>query len=1026
MKYKCIGVIVFLCVAQVLFASNTISTINSALKFYPVRERMVTKSLNGTWKIRVFRGLEIPSDLENWKENSYDDALWDDIQVPGNWETQGLKMPEYGVEVSEYTGLYRTVFGYDSAWKGKHVILRFDGVHFGYEVFINGQKVGQWGSAYNLCQFDITRYLYSDRENYLCVRVMTRSLGWKFDTNDCWGLAGITRDVELFTINNTYVEDITFVSNVKPNLDAEVCLKVDVNSFDYSKMANLQLNVVLADPQNNHVLEFSQLLSKDKRTYNFEGFMVRPSLWTAETPNLYHLEVYILDEEGNIIQRVNERVGIRSIFVEGFDLKINHRPVLLRGVCLNEIDPQQGRALTYEVRRNQLQKMKEANINYIRTAHYPFDPDFLKLCDEMGFYVCEEVPFGSRGAEHLRNDKFIPELQARAEATICRDKNRPSIIIWSLGNENPYTSVVREVLKYVKKKDPTRPRGLPQKVGDFMKFVEKSDENVEILMGHYLNDTRIDQAVAKSQKPILHTEYAHAQGNAFGDFESKFARILKEDKVIGGSIWCWSDQAVLTNGEMKIGYSGQPDTLKRDARRYLPKEYQGVWIDADHFMDTFGDRGSDGIVYADGYPKENYYLVRKLYSPVTVSTSSLCGKLDAENAFMIEVENRFDFISLHGYKMKWQIKNLQMVLDNGSVWLETPARGKDKISLKCQFPKQLLFNDVMLCLEFIGPDGKRIHERNFPIALDGRDRNYLALARSEGMSGKLKMRTSKVMASSTTDGFSYTVSDQGVFSISRQGIKVIETPLLLRVGRAETNILKTQLLGKDKSFNWNPYLLEPAIERFDTQKKDGGVLATLFCRWNGDNAHSGQYVCGEVNIFFAPNGKVEFDYNLKPSDNATGNFLECGLTLDMGSSLNQFFWLGDGPYSSTPGKSAYNERDIWRLHRDDIRFDGNRKNVDLGLITNGCLGVAMLSGNGNVGVENKDGRLYISQNVIVSGFGNKFGKPNELVAMKGLEVKGAFILFMTDLKESSSLVSQVFKSFPIVVPEKPYKKLYGW
>lgn len=1025
MKKKiCIAVLFFLCNLQILSASDVISTMTHERKFYPVRERLSTMSLNGTWKIQVFEGLEIPTHLKTWKESNYNDASWNDIKVPGNWETQGLKVPEYGVEIAEYTGLYRKSFNYQPSWKGKNVILRFDGVHFSYEVFVNGQKAGQWGSAYNLCQFDITRYLYSDKKNTLCVKVTSRSMGWKFDTNDCWGLIGITRDVELFTVNNTYLEDVTFVSDVTTDLDAIVRLQVDINNFNESEYHQQQLNIALSDLQNNHILEFSHPLSKEIRNYKFEGIIKQPALWTAETPNLYRLEVRISDKKGDTVQQINEFVGIRSISVEGFDLKVNHQPILLRGVCLNEIDPKSGRALSFEERRSQLLKMKEANINYIRTAHYPFAPDFLKLCDELGFYVCCEVPFGSRGAENLSKSQFIPELQARAEATIRRDKNHPSVIIWSLGNENPYTSIVSEVIKYVKEKDPTRPRGLPQKVGEFMRFIEKPDKNVDIIMGHYLSDARIDKAVAKSKKPILHTEYAHAQGNAFSDLENKYARILKEEKVIGGSIWCWSDQAVLADGSFNTDYEAENANKGRDAQRKLPKEYQGVKIDSNHFMDTFGERGADGIVYADGYPKENFYQVRKLYSPIVVSPATFIGELNAENIFTIELENRFDFKSLHGYQMKWKIRNLQTVLQTGNAWLDIPARKKKKIDLKVQLPLQIPFNDIMLCLEFIDPYGKRIHERNFPISIKGYPKGYASW--NEGAKYKLKNKVSKQIASSDNGNYSYSISKEGIFTVSDGRKKMLETPLFLRVGRKETLILKAQLSRLGSTFNWNPYLLEPIIEKFETHKKDNGVQITLFCRWNGKNAHSDQYISGEVNIYFPTNGKAIFDYELRPSANATGNFLECGLTLDAGDSYEQFNWLGEGPYSATPGKSAYNERDIWRLHRDDIRFDGNRKNVDVGVLTNGKSGIIFLSGNGNIGIENKDGRIYVSQNAIVSGYGNKFSKPNALVPMKDLVIKGSLTLFMENLDNSSSLGYQIFKSFPAVVPEKPYMRTYGW
>lgn len=311
--------------------------------YYPVRDRLLTQSLNGTWKFKLIKDLNVPKEYQGWEQPTFNTSQWDNINVPGNWETQGLKTPEYGRDLEEYIGLYRTTFKYNQAWNHKNVILRFDGVHFGYECYINGNKVGSFGSAFNLCQFNITPFLNTEGDNVLSVKVSTRSFGWLFDTNDCWSLAGITRDVELFALDNIYLEDVTYVSDVTQDLNAGIKVNINVNRFKEDEKT-YHLNISLSDPQNNHVLVFSQAIKNEVNEYSFEGMLQKPKLWTAETPNLYRLEVCIVNNDGKIIQRANERVGIRSIYVDGFDLKINHTPILLRGVCMNEIDPKLGRA----------------------------------------------------------------------------------------------------------------------------------------------------------------------------------------------------------------------------------------------------------------------------------------------------------------------------------------------------------------------------------------------------------------------------------------------------------------------------------------------------------------------------------------------------------------------------------------------------------------------------------------------------------------------------------------------------------
>lgn len=1021
MVKRCVFIlIVVVLLINNISASTTMTSFNSGQPyFYPVREQMLTQSLNGTWKFKLIDGLNITSEFKGWEMPDFDVSQWDNIIVPGNWETQGFKIPEYGKDLEEYTGLYRTTFKYNPTWSGKHVILRFDGVHFGYECYINGTKVGEFGSAFNLCQFDITPYLKTEVDNVLSVKVSTRSFGWLFDTNDCWSLTGITRDVELFTLDNVYLEDVTYTSDVTPDLDATIKIRVDINRFkEYS--GRYKLNLSLSDPLNKHVADFSEILETGKNTYQFEGQLEHPKLWTAETPNLYRLEVCIIDNTGRVIQRINERVGVRSICVDGFDFKVNHTPIFLRGICLNEIHAKSGRALTYKERRQQLEMMKAANINFIRTAHYPFAPDFLQLCDEMGFYVCNEIPFGSRGSKNLDNIEYLPELLGRADVTLRRDKNHPSVIIWSLGNENPYTPIVEEVLKFVKAKDPGRPRGLPQKVGDFLRFSSEPSENVDVIMGHYLNDTRISEAIKNTQKPIIHTEYAHSLGLSFDDLEARYARILQEDKVIGGSIWCWGDQTVVTDGKNQEG-----DIVK------------GVWIDSNRFMDSYArsnvpdgkaeiaKEGADGIVYGDGYPQEDYFLVRKVYSPVVIEAENLTGELGVSNHFKIEAENRFDFISLHGYRMNWQLRNIHRVLDSGNIWLQAAAKQKEQISIEANLPGEVEYNDLMLCIEVFDPSGKVFYEKSLPIEITGREKDYRSLITSIPPSKKNKIIVTKTNVSLDTDNLRFTVSDRGILTITDEdNSQIAQTPLYLRVGRLATITLDHQA-RKNKWFR-DPYILTPLIDKFESSRLKEGVQVRLSCRWNRDK-DSNQYISGVVTMHILPNGVMQIDYNIQPPANISDSFLECGLTLKLDPSFDVFRWLGAGPFSYTPGKTAYNERNCHALHKNDLRFIGNRGLVDIAVVTDHQRGVGLWSDNGNLSIENIDGSIFVSQDVIVAGYGSKFTKPKDLIPADKLKsIQGTLILFVDQSPKPIIWFDSIFKPYRTVVPEQPYLRSYGW
>lgn len=1004
--------------------TNYISSFSDSKRknYYPVRERMLTKSLNGTWKFKLLEGLEVPSEFSQWTSSAYNDSNWDNIVVPGNWETQGFKRPEYR-HIGEFTGLYRTTFKYDKFWKNKRVILRFDGVHNGYECFINGNKVGEWGSAFNLYQMDITDHLKTDGLNTLSLKVSTRSMGWEFDKNDCWVIAGITRCVELFPLDNEYIEDITFVSEVDKKLDAEVKINVDINRFR-NDGKSYRLNVALSDPLNNHVLDFTAPIDPATKTYEFNGLLNQPKLWTAETPNLYRLEVFITNENGYVIQRANENVGIRSMSVEGFDLKVNHKPILLRGVCINEIDPKLGRALTYKERRNQLELIKKANINFIRTAHYPFGPDFLKLCDEMGFYVADEVPFG-HGDQFLKDKSYLPELLERAESTLRRDKNHPSVIIWTLGNENPYTSMVEEVIKYVKEKDPTRPRGLPQRAPTFASQLGRHSKNVDILMGHYLNDTRIQQLIEKADRPVIMTEYAHSLGLAFGDLEDKFNRILTEPKIIGGAIWAWQDQAILTDGSTTDQNENQLGEM--DGALSLPntsKVTQGVWIDSVRYMDTFGDQGTDGVVYADGYPQEDFYLVRKVYSPVVVLSQELSADKNKKNYFEIEIENRFDFITLNGYKMVWKLVNVNKIIQSGENWLSTAPQTNEKISISADIPQTIDYNDLVVNVEIQDYSGKAVYEKNIPVKVDGKLPDLKSEIENISNFPKSKLQASRNGISFSSGNLKFSFNNKGILSIFDGNQKVIESPLFLRTGRKETVTLEYQ--GLKSKFYWDPYILSPIISKIETNKNKDAVEAVLTCKWfrNDDKE---QFIDGKIFVKFTEKGLIKIDYELNPSDKSSGNFLELGLTLKMDPKFDTFRWLGDGPFSSTPGKTAFNERKVWKLHKNDIRFNGNRGNVDLAVINSNETGIGLSSENGNIGIKNIEGAVFISQNIFALSYGNKFSEPKGRIEVGKLEnQKGSLMLFIDNPARPNNILENIFKPYSTVVPEQPYLDSYGW
>lgn len=1020
-------------------------------QYYPVRDKIQCTSLNGTWKIKIFPGQQVPDSLKGWQQNSFNDKHWQQVQVPGNWETviNQLKAPEYGKDLGDFTGLYRRTFAYNPVWDNKHLILRFDGVNFSYTVFVNGKKVGCWGSSYNLAQFDITPFLNKTDDNVLSVQVSTRSLPsqpkntWQFDTNDDWSLSGISRDVTLFALNNIYLGGIDFKADILNPNEARVDLKIDLGRFkgsDRSVLNDSSLNLVasLVDPLGNHILDFNRFLSAGEifnqkssgapvgetkentalPSISFSGLIKNPRLWTAETPQLYSLEVKLRDKNGRVLQQSNQCVGLRSVKVEGYKLMVNNQQVHLRGVCLSEIDPKNGRAIAFSARLKELKMMKSAGINFIRTAHYPFAPEFYDLCDQLGFYICDEVPFGY-GDKNLSDTAYLPELITRARSTITRDRNHPSVIVWSIGNENPYTPVVEKVIQYVKALDSSRPRGLPQRGSDYLRYQGKQSPNVDIYMPHYLDVAALNESLIKTDKPLILTEYAHSLGLAMDEFEEQYANIYKQPKIIGGSVWCWKDQALLTDGKDKI--KGSIKQLEKGADNSMPQlstVEQGVWIDQTHYMDNFGNNGADGIVYGNLYPQEDYYLVRKVYSPVQILTDQLEAVFGQENEFGIEIANRFDFKTLHGYQLCWQLVRPDTVLNEGRLWLTEAAQqtGREKISVALPqiiaMQKALRPFDYSLHLKIIAPDGSQISEKNLLLVKP----DYRQL-----LAGEMPVSPVRV-----------TVSNKGILKVQNSHKVLLETPLMMRVGRKLTITSENQTL-KDH-FNWNPYILSPKVTQYKKQKTDSGVIYTLECVWTSESENpsnidsSGRGIQGTVRVFVNSRNLVDIRYDVTPFSNATGNLLECGLTVQAGSNYHTFHWIGAGPFSSSIGKTAYNERGVYALDKNDIRFNGNRSKVDLAAISaSDGVTLGLYPGNGQLGVENKNGNILISQNAIITGYGSKFKAPKGRLKISDIKsIKGGLTIALSIPEAPVDLINGIFHPQEPVNPENPFKESYGW
>jgi len=959
---------------------------------YPVRDRLQLESLNSTWDF------EFEKVKSNNPNNSNNQTIKKCV-VPGNWETQGLSRPGYSMYMPKAVGSYRRTFKYNPYWKGRHVIVRFDGVMYVYDVKVNGKEVAKnVESAYNLHQFDITDCLKEDEnEIEVTVRVCDGLTG--FDKCDDWSFGGIQRDVDIFTVGDDYLESVQFYSKVDANGNAEVTLNVGVGSYGAGK--GLKVNAFLSDRTRRQVLAFSggEGLRSEVRgrtaEFSFSGKMMQPDLWTAETPNLYWLTVELSNDKGEVLQRSEEMVGIREVRVEGRKLLVNNRPVKLKGVCLNEIDPKVARAFGEVDFRKRLELMKRCHINFIRTAHYPFAPIFYELCDEMGFYVCDEVPYSSGGRTELGKDSSIPAMRERAIATVLRDRNRPSVTMWSVGNENPYyENTVGKMLDLVRELDPTRPRTLPharqlrkQNGGwDGVKeWIKSVRGKLDIASVHYADPEYIVHLLdAIGEMPLIQTEYAHAMGNGFNSFERSIDQIVADDRLIGGSIWDWNDQGIMTDEKDMEYYAANSNrwpTWESPKLRLWssPPFAQGVWTDPRHFIDSRGSYGTDGIVYATGYPKESFELVRKLYSPVVVTATN--GEL--------VVENRHAFVSLRGWKLKWT---------GGEAYLAAEPGKTERFAYTAKGP----FVEVSV----YDPKGERVWETSF---------------RGEGEAAKpYEIRDKRV---EIRDG-----EGKGKGRTADERVKSFLSKMLLKVGRKPGICYLCRINGKQKKFEekdevggvppsqfeWKNYVVRPKVVSFGPGKEKNRYQAVVRY-YRDDDESSAEYFEAQLKLKANRDGSFKVDYTLSPSPANVTWCSEIGFAF-ADKAATRVDWDGVGPWTSTPGKSRHSSPGVWSMAKESLFMPGNRSDVRWAMASDGKRGIALTNRSGDISFEEYEGALVISANCRVTGMGGKGYAGTGSGSVKGKRYSGEFTF--ADVEVTAPLKP--------VAPDRPFYSHYGW
>ena len=520
-------------------------------------------SLNGDWRFSWAKNAdERPTDFYR---TDYNDGHWGTMPVPGLWEVNGYGDPLYvnigyawreqfsnnppEVPVEEnHVGSYRREIEIPASWKGRQIIAHFGSVTSNISLWVNGSFVGYSEDSKLEAEFDITRYVRPGR-NLLAFQVFRWCDGSYLEDQDFWRLSGVGRDCYLYSREREHLVDVRYTASLEDDFSRGV-LNADLE-FSAAARGD-EVSLTLTDPDGRVVAEQSRKIASARERMTLE--VESPRLWSAETPELYRLGVS-LRSAGREVEAVDLGVGFRNVEIRDGQLLVNGRPVLIKGVNRHEMDPDNGYYVTEERMLQDIRLMKQANVNAVRTCHYPDDSRWYELCDEYGFYVVAEANIESHGMGYdeqtlARNPLFREAHLERNRRNVVRNFNHPSVIVWSLGNEAGNGENFTACYEWIKSFDPSRPVQFEQAHGG---------DNTDIMCPMYWGYERCEQYAANNpRKPLIQCEYAHAMGNSEGGFREYWDLIRKYPSYQGGFIWDFVDQSlrVKRNGRWIYAYGG--------------------------------------------------------------------------------------------------------------------------------------------------------------------------------------------------------------------------------------------------------------------------------------------------------------------------------------------------------------------------------------------------------------------------------------------------------------------------------------
>ncbi len=845
------------------------------------------RSLNGTWDFHWSENPDVrPVDFYR---PDFDVASWDEIPVPANWQLHGYGYPIYtNVRYSwgepdpprvphdfNPVGSYRRSFTVPDDWDGRQVILHFAGVSSAFYLWVNGQEVGYSQGSRTPAEFDITEYLQPGG-NLVAAEVYRYSDGSYLECQDFWRISGLFRDVFLYSLDRLQIRDF----EVHTDLDEsyrDASLGIDV------RIANLgavdrpyAVTATLFDADGGVVVDdlavSGEASAGTETAIRLDREISDPPKWSAEEPNLFRLVLSLTDPDGAVIQSVSTNVGFREVSITDGQLLVNGVAVLLKGTNRHEHDPDTAHVMSTEGMVRDILLMKQHNINAVRTSHYPDVTEWYDLTDYYGLYVIDEANIESHGIGYdpdktLGNKpEWGPAHMDRTVSMVERDKNHPSIIIWSLGNEAGDGVNFTETANWIRERDPSRPV-----------HYERAElgPNTDIFCPMYARIPEIvEYAENHDDRPLILCEYSHAMGNSNGNVADYWKEIYARERLQGGFIWDWVDQGLRQPvpgkpGEFYFAYGGA-------------FEPEGVYHDDNFLM--------NGLVSADRVPHPGLLEVKKVYQYIdVVPVDPARGK--------ISIANGYGFINLDRFEGFWEIRADDEVMASGRLPKLNIAPGASRdFTLPVPRLQPMAGVEYWLELSFRLPQDTAWAERGHEVAWEKfkLEMGGAAPKLNPSEMAALSVEESSGEAIVSGDGFAvrFDLGDGIIAAMTVGGTDLVAVGPRPNFWRAPTdndrgnNMPERCASWKAASSNWvvtsavadrvGPAEIEVRFSgRFPDVESTNEIVYTVF-----------------------GNGEIGVDVSFTPGDGELPELPRFGMQMDVPGGFETVTWYGRGPHES--------------------------------------------------------------------------------------------------------------------------------